>query len=306
MKIIDLHTHTKCSDGLLAPNELLLKAKEYNLSAISVTDHDTLLAYKDRKIFDFARNLNIELIIGIEFSTVSENGNKYHILGYDFDLENVELNKTIDELQNSRKEYTENVCKLLTDDGWYIDKVKLLKGGESITKAHISREVIHDNRNKEKLILDFGNMPSEGAFTEKYLIKGCKYFVKSAKKITPKEAIDVLHCAGGVAILAHPAFNIIQGEDFEVLTKSFLEMKIDGFECINLQYNKSKNDEEVDMVLKFENFCKKNSLLITGGSDYHHDKKELIGNFVDLGFKNILKYKVEYKILENLIKKNAK
>ncbi len=299
MKYIDLHTHTTFSDGLFTPMDLLDKAKEYNLSVISITDHDTLGAY-DKSVFDYAESLNIQLVPGIELSTQDSSGHKYHILGLLIDLENTHINNLIKDLKSKRISYAEKVCSLLKNDGWSVDSNKLIKNSkEIITKAHISRSILLDVHNHKKLINIFGIIPSEGKFTEKFLIKGGEYYISNPDKLDVKKAIDIIHQAGGLAILAHPAFNVMQGEDLVEMCDNFKDIGIDGFEAINIQFNKSKHDERVDLVDSFSNYAKKNGLAITGGSDFHHQSRDLMGNFIDLGF-NGDKYKVDELILKNL------
>lgn len=299
MNFIDLHTHTNKSDGFLSPLDLLKKAKEYDLRAVAICDHDTLSAYDDKEIFDFAFNLNIELVSGIEFSTEDENKRKYHILGLLIDLSDKELNNLVKDIQYQRVKYAEDVRVLLARDGWFLDLSDHIKRKESITKAHISRGVLGNKLNEEKLKSFFGKIPTEGEFTESFLIKNKPYYLNSKNKLSPKVAIDIIHKAKGVAILAHPAFNVMNGENLKELCFRFKNLGIDGFEAINIQYNKSMGDVRVDMVFDFAKFAEDNGMLITGGSDYHHSDKKLMGNFVDLGFKND-NYKVGYEILEKL------
>jgi len=296
---IDLHTHTNCSDGFLSPVELLKKAKDYGLVALSITDHDTLQAYEDKSIFNFAISLGIDLIPGIEFSTIDENNNKYHVLGLMIDISNESLISLVDELQNNRLSYAKKVSESLRTDGWFIEIESLLNSKESITKAHISRLLVANIKNEPKLLEYFNTIPSEGELTESLLIKGKKYYIPAEKSLTPREAIDVIHNARGLAILAHPAFNIIKGEDLNILCDRFKSLNIDGFEAINIQFNKSNNDERVDLVKEFSDYAKNNHLLITGGSDFHHSNKDLIGNFIDLGFVGD-EYVVDISILNRI------
>ena len=295
---IDLHTHTKCSDGLLAPKALIKKAKSYGLKAIAICDHDTIQAYDDRNVFTYANKMKVELVPGIEFSTTDENTNKYHILGLFINLNDENLKKIIKKIQNQRNSYVKKVCNLLRKDKWNIEERELLESGASITKAHISRALLSNKKNISKITKIFSNIPSEGTFTEKLLIKGGKYFIPNENKISPKQAINTIHLAKGVAILAHPGFNVMNGENLEKLCNKFKNLGIDGFEAINIQFNKSNKDARIDYVKKFETYCRKHNLLITGGSDFHHSNKKLMGKFIDLGFKND-----KYKVIYNLLKK---
>jgi len=297
---IDLHTHTNFSDGFLSPEELLSRASNYGIKAIAITDHDTQRAYRNNNIFDLATSLDIELIPGIEFSTQDMSGHKYHILGLMIDFHNTELIGLIDKLENNRISYAQKVVEQLRLDEWSIEIEPLIVAGISITKAHISRLLIENPKNKQKLLDFFGSMPTEGMLTETFLIKEKKYYVSSPdKSLEPGTAIDIIHKAKGVAILAHPAFSVIQGEELVELCNKFRDLHIDGFEAINIQFNKSDNDKRIDLTKEFSLYCKENKLLITGGSDFHHDNIKLMGNFIDLGFHND-DLSVDYSLLSAL------
>ena len=86
MKMIDLHIHTNYSDGNLNPKEVIDEAFKNNVSTISICDHDTIDAYKE-DVFTYAKSKEIELIVGVEISTKNKEG-KFHILGYNFDINN--------------------------------------------------------------------------------------------------------------------------------------------------------------------------------------------------------------------------
>lgn len=304
-KFIDLHTHTIYSDGFLTPEELLNRAKNYNLAAIAIADHDTTNAYTD-KTSKIASKLGVELVPAVEFSTRDENSNKYHILGLLIDLKNPELAKLTKRLKQERVDEAVNVSHLLDKLGWKINLEKLLNEPGTITKAHISRAVLENKENFENLKKFFkGKIPTEGEFTESFLIKDKPAYIKDDKPLSPKEAIDVIHKAKGLAILAHPSFNVMKGENFNNLCEKFLQLGIDGFEAINVQYDRSENDKEVEHIDQFIKFCQDNNLVISGGSDFHHDKEELIGKFIDLGFKNYPR-KVSYSVLEDLKKERNK
>ncbi len=299
-KYIDLHTHTNYSDGLFTPRQLLERAKAYNLAAISIADHDTTRAYTS-ETFEIAKNLSIELVPGIEFSTRDDDSNKYHILGLLIDLESKDLYKLTHRLNEERIAETKLVCGLLDGLGWNIDQEKLLDEPGTITKAHISRAVLFNEKNKQKLHKEFNKMPTEGEFCEAILIKGKPAYVKGGHHLHPSEAIETIKKAGGLSLLAHPSYNLIMGESFESLCNKFVNWGINGFEAINVQYDRSNNDNEVQHIDQFINYSKEHNLVISGGSDFHHDNEELIGKFIDLGFKNYDK-KVPYSVLENLKK----
>ncbi|MCX7928705.1 MAG: PHP domain-containing protein [Patescibacteria group bacterium] len=297
-RFIDLHTHTIYSDGTFTPEQLLNKAKAYGLVAISITDHDTVKAYSPQ-LFNLADKLEIELVPGVEFSTRDEDSNKYHILGLLIDLNSADLNNLTNLLNEDRIKEASLVCDLLNSYGWEIDREMLFNEPGTITKAHISRAVLGCEKNRTRLIKEFGKVPTEGSFCEAWLIKGKPAYVSGQRHLHPKQAIETIKNAKGLAILAHPSFNIMAGEDFNSLCNKFINWGIDGFEAINVQYDRSNGDVEVQHIDEFTKFAREKGLVISGGSDFHHDDESLMGKFIDLGFRNYSR-KVPYSVLEEL------
>jgi len=298
-KYIDLHTHTTISDGVLTPHELLTLAASYNLSVISITDHDSISAYTQKTI-KFAAKLNIELVPGIEFSTKDTHGNKYHILGLFIDIRSQALIKLTRKIHKQRVNEIRIMCNKLENLGWTIDADSILIQTKSPTKAHVSRSLIKNPKNKDLLLNTFETTtPTEGMVTESLLIRDKPAFVPTPNDINPQQAIDCIHKAKGLAILAHPSFYILKGNKIEDLFKNFLKLNIDGFEAINIQYDRSNHDKEIQHITLLSKLCQKNGLLITGGSDFHSNNQKDMGKYIDLGFYN-QKIKVNSTILKAL------
>ena len=293
---IDLHTHTTYSDGSCSPEEVIKKAKEYGLEAIAITDHDTVEAYNE-EIFELAKSIGIELVTGIEFSTKDENNNKYHIVGLLIDLGNEELNIVIKNLKQGRKNEANEMFNLLEEQGYKVNRERFFKNINTVTKLHIAKEIVDNVENNSLLEKELGNNKSNGSFIEKIMNN---LSIKNPKKyLTPLDAINIIHEAKGLALLAHPSFYIAKGENIGGLCEKFLNLGIDGFEAVSVIYDRSDNDKEYQHIKELTNFCIKNSLIITGGSDFHVKEDKKIGKLIDVGFKNH-KFKVPYSVLEGL------
>lgn len=106
-KIIDLHIHTKFSDGFLSPKEVIDEAIKNGVSIISITDHDTIDAYND-ELFEYSNSNNIKIIPGVEISTHTGKSG-IHILGYNFDLNNKLLKDNLYQIRNARHIYLYDV-----------------------------------------------------------------------------------------------------------------------------------------------------------------------------------------------------
>ncbi|HPP39850.1 MAG TPA: PHP domain-containing protein, partial [Candidatus Kapabacteria bacterium] len=139
-KIADLHTHTNCSDGILTPDELLAKAIEHNITHISITDHDNIDGYKIALQSEHTKQ--IEIIPGIELSC-SENQLEYHLLGYNFDIENKELSRHISKFRDIRIKRAKNMHNKLLGLGINInfDDILEIAGNAPIARPHIAKAI---------------------------------------------------------------------------------------------------------------------------------------------------------------------
>ena len=273
---IDLHIHSNISDGVLTPMEIIDEAVKNNVDTISITDHDNIDAYTNQ-LFEYAKSNNIKLIKGVEISTRDKVS--IHVLGYNFDLNNKELIDILYKLRNSRHIYLLEVSLKLKELG-YVVGVEELDKVDSVTKAHISSNVIDNPKNKELLINTFGHIPNKGEFIETIMNEGCPAYVKKIT-ITPKEAAKVIRNAGGKVVLAHPVcYNYEDNLEISDIQKIVGNMNPDGIEANYLYVDRYNN--KIDEISKWKEFAKKNNKFVTIGSDFH--KKD--GIRPEIGFVN--------------------
>lgn len=263
-KKIDLHIHTTCSDGDLSPKEVIEKAKENGVSVIAITDHDTIEAYTP-ELFEYAKLQGIKLIPAVEISTKMEKIG-LHILGYNIDLNNDELVKKLNSLRNARHDYLNNVAKKLADIG-YILNVEKLDKIDAVTKAHISLDIINNEKNKNLLLKEFGHIPDKGEFIETIMNGGCPaYVVKDG--ITPVAAAELIRKANGKVVLAHPvAYKYEDGLTNDDILEIIKDMKADGIEANYIYIDKYNN--KINEIEFWNSFAKENNLKTTIGSDFH-------------------------------------
>lgn len=264
-KYIDLHIHTTASDGLLSPEKAVELAKELNLSAIAISDHDTLDGYI--KAEDKAKELEIELIPAVELS-ISYRGIDFHLLGYLIDCENSGFKKRIEDFRKERFNRGEKIVEKLNELGvpLHIDAVKSIAQGASVGRPHLADALL-----KGEYVRSYNE-----AFA-RYLGYHAPAYVPK-KYLTPKEGIELIHKVKGLAILAHPGTS--HRDEFLV---DFMEMGIDGVEAYHSQYDQFQTRHYI-------NWAKKYGLIYTGGSDCHGRGEEIL-----LG-----KVKVPYLCLEML------
>lgn len=302
-RYIDLHTHTTFSDGVLTPRALLAKARQYNLSAIAITDHDSVKAH-NRETQQKAKREGVELISGVELSTKDTDEMSYHILGLLLRTSHPTLQSILDDLQTRRGEYARDVLEKLEALGYHVPQmIDTDTKEQTITKAYLAQTILHNRLNRTRLLKEFGQMPTQGQFIEATMIRGKAAYVVQQHPLLPEQAVDIIHTAGGLALLAHPTFYLMKGESIDALCKKLQRWNVDGLEAINVQYERSNADCLVDRSDELIQVAKRNNLGISGGSDFHTDDTQEIGKFIDLGFANYPSRRVPYRILNGLRKR---
>lgn len=247
MGFCDLHLHSNYSDGTLSPVEIIDRAKERDLTAISIADHDEIDAIIPATTYGKERDINV--LSGIELSAMFEDI-EIHILGYLFDVNNESLNELILVMKEYREDRAKRILKKLEHYGFNIEfqTVKMLSGKGAIGRPHIAQAML-DTRIISKY---------KEAF-EKYIGNGKPCNV-SKFRFTPQEAISLLREAGGISILAHPG-NISDKKVFENLMK----VKFDGIEVWHPDHSSSQISELLSIA-------ETKKMLTTGGSDNHGDR----------------------------------
>ena len=294
-KLIDLHIHTNLSDGSLSPKEIIDEAVKNNVSVIAIADHDTIDAYTD-ELYEYANSKNVKLINAVEISTKNERAG-IHVLGYDFDINNIDLKEKLYVLRNTRHIYLHEVAEKLNDLG-YILNVEELDKIEVVTKAHIAFDIVSNIKNEKLLLKNFGYIPSKGEFIENIMNEGCPAYIGKII-ITPKEAVDLIKKAGGKAILAHPVtYQYIDSFADEDILKLIKDTNFDGIESNYIFVDQNKN--KINDSQKWNRIARENNLITTIGSDFHnkddfHPVVGLVNEDIDLSDNEI------EKIVNNLI-----
>lgn len=295
-KRIDLHIHTTVSDDWLTPKEVIDEAFKNKVSIIAIADHDTVDAYND-KLFEYARSKNIKLIPAVEISTKAKKAG-VHVLGYNIDLNNREFKERLNKIRNARHDYLHDVAKKLEELEYYIN-VEELDKIDAVTKAHIALDAVNNPKNREKLLSEFGHIPSKGEFIETIMNENCPAYVKK-KSVTPKEAAEIIRAANGKVILAHPVAYVHE-DNFtdEDIIEIINDMKPDGIESNYLYVDRF--DKKINETKKWNQFAKEHDLFVTVGSDFHNKD----GIRPEIGFTNtdfLLSEDTIEEIIENLEK----
>ena len=300
MKRIDLHIHTTMSDGAFTPKQVIDEAYKNGVSVMAIADHDTTESYTD-ELFEYAKSKNIKLIPAVEISTKASKAG-VHVLGYNFDWKDEKFKEELFKLRNIRHDYLHDVAKKLEEIGYYLN-VEELDKIDAVTKAHIALDIVSNEKNKAKLMNDFGYIPSKGEFIETIMNENCPAYVKK-RTVTPKQAAEIIRSANGKVILAHPVAYVHEDgfTDEDILT-IIQDMSPDGLEANYLYVD--RNNNLIDETEKWNKFAKENNLFVTIGSDFHNKD----GIRPEIGFVNtnftLTEEEVD-KIVKNILEQNPR
>ena len=273
-KYIDLHTHSTCSDGTLTPAEVVMEAKKAGLSAIALTDHDTLDGLPEA--IEAGKKYGIEVITGIEFSISSDT--EMHLLGLGFDLDCPDIRNVLDEMIIQRDLRNYKVIELLEKCGIHITIDEILA---EATSPVTGRSQI------AKAMLRKGYVSSIKEAFDSYLSFGKPAFVER-KSLTPEEAIRLIRLSGGKSFLAHlNQTGKTDQELYEILTH-LKECGLDGIEGYYTEYTD-------DMNIRYRKMAEDIGLHLSGGSDFHGENKD--GYEIGRGKGNL---RIPYELLENI------
>ncbi len=273
-KYIDLHTHSTCSDGTLTPEEVVAEAAKTGLSAIALTDHDTIAGLPSA--IEAGKRYGIEVITGIEFSVTGDT--EMHLLGLNFNLDCPAIKEILDEMIIQRDIRNYKVIALLEKCGFFITIDDILA---EATSPVTGRSQI------AKAMLKKGYISSIKEAFDKYLSFGKPAYVERST-LTPESAINLIHKSGGKAFLAHLNQTKKTDEELYILLKHLKECGLDGIEGYYTEYTD-------DMSKRYRKMAQELGLLLSGGSDFHGTNKD--GYELGTGKGNL---RITYELLQNI------
>lgn len=244
---IDLHMHTRHSDGTCTVAEVLDMVRRRNLEAFAITDHDTLAGYVEaRELID---GEGPRLISGVELSVdMGEGGHRdIHILAYGIDPDHEGLTRALESFRERRNRRGRLMVEKLNELGIEITyaQVERLAGSAAVSRPHVAEALVENGH--------VGTTTE--AFNRWIALGGPAYVAK--RKFSPREAIDLIHQAGGAAVLAHPMIDHAI-DYFEALTR----LGLDGVEAYHSAHKRSDTDRLIHLAERYR-------LVVTGGSDFH-------------------------------------
>ena len=243
---VDLHLHTLASDGRLTPTQLVQLAARQGLRTVSISDHDTTDGLAEA--FEAAKQFpNLRIIPGIELSA-DVPGDEVHVLGYFIDPNDEELQSELTRFREGRVGRAKAMVEKLGDLGIHVEweRVQHFAGDGAVGRPHIALALVEAGYCKEP----------KDAFPEYLGRNGLAYTERV--KLTPAEAVGMIRRAGGVAVLAHPAYM----NDMEAGIANLAGIGLAGME---VHYAKYRHDT----IKQLARLAREYGLIACGGSDYH-------------------------------------
>jgi len=274
--LADLHIHTTASDGIYTPEDIVKMAETKQLKAFAITDHDNIEGYIHAQRYIGCKTGKSKLICGVEIDTYFENKD-VHILGYHVNPYFKELDEAMKWIRNGRIGRIENMLAKLNSLGYKISKEEVVaeaKLSKSIGRPHIARVMVTK-----------GYFKTEKEVFNTLIARGKPCFCQQ-EKLPPKDIVNLIHEAGGIACLAHPS----ELHDFDLVERVLNACNFNGIE---VWHPSALCCHEVEQWLSL---AQKLNLLTSGGSDFHGNKDRYplqLGEFKV--FYNNVKSVVEWK-----------
>lgn len=253
--MIDLHVHSTASDGTFTPEKLAVSGRNFTLMAL--TDHDNMDGVE--RFLSECERLGVpgRRLAGVEISVQpGEEYRQFHMLGLGVDPKNERFAGFLLKIREGRIERNRKMCARLAELGYPFDESELRKyaGGEIVARPHIAR-----------VMMDHGWARSVMDAFERFLKVGrCAYVARYRPE--PEEAIEAIHAAGGVAVMAHPRY---WTDNSEMLKKGLTRLKDAGLDGVEAIYQANERRETVEHLM----VARELGYMITAGSDFHGANK---------------------------------
>ena len=251
--LIELQSHSTVSDGQLEPAGVVEEAAKAGVTTLALSDHDAIAGVEEAA--EAAQRLGVELVPATEMSCVHEYAEDLHVCGYWIDLG--KMAAACERAQHERVARAGEIVEKLRQEGFDLhleDAVKEAGDALSIGRPHIARAA--------------GATGDLGPFFEEYLVPGAKAFVPR-RWPTAEQAVELIHAAGGVAVVAHPYWDISAPHEVDELIRA---LDVDGIETFYPSHSKEQTAHLLEL-------CDELDLIPTGSSDYHGPTHKTFSKF---------------------------
>jgi predicted metal-dependent phosphoesterase TrpH len=266
----DLQSHSDRSDGSLTPGEVVRLAEASGVELLALTDHDTVDGVQEA--LDAGRAAGISVVPAVELSALDRGHEDLHMLGYGLDHDDAGLLQALDRFRADRGARAERMTAALQELGLYVDHEALqarARSGRSVGRPHLALAVFQHPGNADRLRDE--RLADSTQVLEAYLLPGKPAF-RGRTTPTVQEAIAAIHAADGVAVWAHPFWDISDPEQVLSTIERFVAIGLDGIEAFYVTHDR-------EQTLLLSDACERLGLLSTGSSDFHGPEHPLFSGF---------------------------
>jgi predicted metal-dependent phosphoesterase TrpH len=257
--LIDLQSHSTVSDGELPPADVVRAAADAGVQTMALTDHDGVAGVPEA--LEAAAQAGIECIPAVEMSCIHEYSEDLHICGYWVDVD--AIRPATERAQQERVDRAKEIVRRLNEHGVEVSfeaAAEQAGAADAIGRPHIARAA--------------GAGPDLGPFFEEYLVPGAKAFV-SRRWPTAEQAVELIHEAGGVAVVAHPYWDVSEPSQVRDLVESLVrDVGLDGIESFYPPHTEAQSRHCLELCEEFD-------LVPTASSDFHGPNHKQFSKWLD-------------------------
>jgi 3',5'-nucleoside bisphosphate phosphatase len=270
----DLQSHSTHSDGVLAAEEVVARAAEAGVELLAVSDHDTISGVAEA--IQAGERYGVRVVSAVEISAVDEGApspRELHILGYGIDHTGPPMTTRLEDFLADREKRTLRMRDGLREVGFELDEAELdqrIAEGKPIGRPHLAGAVLRAEANAARLQAE--GIDDIGSLIRGYLIEGRPAF-RLRQTPTVAEAIEAIHEAGGVAIWAHPFWDISAPDEVIDSLDRFHALAIDGVEAFYITHDETQTRLLADRAAEL-------GLLTTGSADFHGPENKQFHSFM--------------------------
>jgi predicted metal-dependent phosphoesterase TrpH len=261
----DLQSHSTYSDGALAPADVVRTAAAQGVTLLALTDHDTVDGVPEA--LEASRQIDVSVVPAAELSAVHGGHEDLHILGYGIDHTDPALLETLRDYRGDRARRIHAMADRLRELGFALDESHLQR--ETLGRPHLADALLSHPDNAERLRAE--GIDGRNALFPKYLVPGAIAYVARSRPTVP-EAIALIHAHGGVAVWAHPFWDLDDPEETRATLREFVAHGLDGVEAFYPTHSESQTG-------LLHAFAREHGLLATGSTDFHGPAHERFNRF---------------------------
>jgi 3',5'-nucleoside bisphosphate phosphatase len=266
----DLQSHSLHSDGTLPAADVVARAAAAAVTLMALTDHDTVDGVPEAQAA--AERLGVTLSPAAELSAVHGEHEDLHILGYELDPQDADLNAALHDFRGDRARRIGQMVDRLRELGFELDDAPLVArraAGKPIGRPHLADAVLAHPANAARLAAE--GIDGRDALFPPYLVPGAAAYVARSRPTVP-QAIEVIHAAGGVAVWAHPFWDLDRTDETLATLAMFAAAGLDGVEAFY-----AAHDAHQTRIL--HDAATEHGLLTTGSADFHGPEHERFNAF---------------------------